>query len=212
MNTNKLEQQLDTYIKSNNYNDKLFINKINQDIIDLTKLKSLKSVHFSYCTFDSIIFDSKELESIQICSCIIGSNLKLPDNLKSLSFHDSKYKTSQYIGLLDNLPPKLKTLHLEYCVETTLDNLPNSLKVLYIFTTKFKSLDYLPSGLKILHCWQNKYLEKLTFLPSGLEKLIFDENLKNIDEISINNPNLILEYCELPIGNSHSDILSDDDD
>ncbi len=210
MNTDKLEQILDTYIKSNNYNSKLFINGINQEIIDLTKLKSLKSVNFRHCTFDSIIFDSKELEEIQICSCIIGSNLKLPNNLKSLSFYDSKYKTDKYIGLLNNLPSNLKTLHLEGCVENTLDNLPNSLKVLYIFTTDIKSLDYLPAGLKILHCWQNKYLEKLTLLPSGLKKLILDENIKNLEEIENNYPNLILEYCELPMYSSHSDILSND--
>jgi hypothetical protein len=197
MSTDEQEEifEIDTECNNNN-TDKLLLSDIDMKIIDLSKLKGFKSVHLSSCTFDSIIINL-ELNSIAICDSIISDNFKLPDNLITFIFYNTKYKTDNYVSILDNLPTRLEKLQIEECVETTLDNLPNSLKELYIFETPIISLDYLPAGLEILVCQDNMYLKKLSLLPNNLNKLIYDKFLKNIDEISNNYPNLILEYWEI---------------
>ncbi len=196
MNTDRQEEIFDFDFKFDDSGDKLFLRYINKETIDLTKIKGINAVHLSYCTFDSIIIDLEELEAIAICDSIISSNIKLPDNLIAFIFYNTKYKMDSYASILDNLPANLEKLQIEECVETTLDNLPNSLKELYIIETSITSLDYLPAGLEILVCEDNVYLKKLSLLPNNLNKLIYDY-VENIDEISNNNPNLILEYYKM---------------
>ncbi len=199
MSTEELEEifDFDFDIKSDDNGVKLFVKYINQETIDLTKIKEVNAVFLNCCRFDSIIVNS-QLETIAICDSIISDNLKLPNNLITFIFYNTKYiLLDNYISILDNLPNKLEKLQIEECVETTLDNLPNSLKELYIFETPITRLDYLPAGLEILVCGDNVYLKNLSLLPNNLNKLIYDDYVENIDEISINYPNLILEYNDM---------------
>ena len=63
------------YTIGDDYTKELFLRGINDEIIDVSNHKSLKSLHISYCTFDSIIVNS-ELNSIAICNSTISDNFK----------------------------------------------------------------------------------------------------------------------------------------
>lgn len=88
--------------------------------------------------------------------------------------------------IMNNLPPKLKTLVIGSCTfNEKLNNLPNELEYLGIVGVEFdRPITHLPNGLKylLISCWN--FNQSIDHLPDGLITLVinstFDQPIKKL--------------------------------
>jgi hypothetical protein len=122
---------------------------------------------------------------------------KLNPNIIELDLSNIKYHYP-----LDNLPPQIISLVLNWDYNYPLDNLPCNLKQLLLGGEFNQPLDYLPETLKILKIGFH-YSYDLLNLPKSLTTLIIHSH--NIRNINLDLPNLTTLHLDYIIFDNNTD-------